>query len=255
MMHILPIKAFNDNYIWCLHNQQQCAIVDPGDAAPVKAFIQQQQLQLTDILITHHHWDHTDGIDELQQSWPQVQISGLESDRVKQINHHVKAGDKLQLSGIDVEFEVMLLPGHTRDHIAFYHPKALFCGDTLFSAGCGRLFEGSPGQMFHSLNQLAALPGDTPVYCTHEYTQSNVDFARAVDPDNQDLQEYAQWVSQQRAQNQPTLPSSIAREKCINPFLRSHTQSVRQSVATRFNKHFDNDVDVFAALRQWKDKF
>jgi len=255
MMHILPIKAFNDNYIWCIRDQQHCAIVDPGDATPVKDYINQHQLILTDILITHHHWDHIDGIDELKDNWPQVKISGLESDRVKQINNKVKAQDKLQLSGLGLEFEVLLLPGHTRDHIAFYHPQALFCGDTLFSAGCGRLSEGSPEQMFTSLQLLAALPDDTPIYCTHEYTQSNIDFALTVDPHNQSLHEYAKWVRQQTAQHLPTLPSSIQKEKLINPFLRSHTQEIRQSLSKKFDRCYDNDVEGFAALRQWKDKF
>lgn len=252
---VFPIKAFNDNYIWCLQNQTHCVVVDPGDAAPVLAYCQDNQLTLSAILITHHHWDHTGGIDGLLAAFPNIPVYGPQNKEIKQINFRLSEGDDVELTKLGVNFSVLEVPGHTLDHIAYYGDIGLFCGDTLFSAGCGRLFEGSPQQMFQSLAKLTALPENTAVYCTHEYTMANIAFAEAVEPTNQALIDYKHWAKQQREQNIPTLPSSIQRELSVNPFLRCDSPELVTNVSQNMGVTLASEQATFASLRSWKDNF
>ncbi len=254
MLHALP--AFSDNYIWTLHNGTHAWVVDPGDAQPVLAWLQAERLQLQGILITHHHADHTGGVPALQQATG-APAYGPVGENLPDGVQRLTAGDHLNV--LDHPFRVLAVPGHTAGHIAFYTEHwdgapLLFCGDTLFSGGCGRLFEGTPAQMLASLDQLAALPDATRVCCTHEYTLSNLRFARAVEPGNTALQRYQAWCEQQRALALPTLPSHMAQERAINPFLRIREPSVRQAVQQQDAAATD-DVSAFAALRRWKDGF
>ncbi|MBU2979718.1 hydroxyacylglutathione hydrolase [Alteromonas sp. C1M14] len=252
---ITPVQAFSDNYIWCLHDDKAVVVVDPGDATPVLAFCKQHNLTLSGILITHHHHDHTGGISQLVSSFPDIPVIGPSGGHIKGITQAVKQGDTITLSPFQCHFDVIEVPGHTLDHLAFYGHGVLFCGDTLFSGGCGRLFEGSPEQMRHSLNALQRLPEQTLVYCAHEYTQANMTFALAVEPNNNALQQHADKVSTLRKHQQITLPSSLAVEKSINPFLRSHLQTVAES-AKEYAGHTLTDEDaIFATIRRWKDEF
>jgi hydroxyacylglutathione hydrolase len=252
---IFPIKAFNDNYIWCLRNQTHCSVVDPGDAAPVLAYCQDNQLTLSAIIITHHHWDHTGGIDALLAAFPDIPVFGPYNKNIKQITVRLSQGDDVELAQLGLKFSVLEVPGHTLDHIAYYGDTGLFCGDTLFSAGCGRLFEGTPQQMFVSLAKLAALPDDTAVYCTHEYTMANIAFAEAVEPNNQALIDYKHWANEQRNNNMPTLPSSIQRELSVNPFLRCNHEELVANVSQNIGAILTSEKATFASLRSWKDNF
>ncbi|MCJ2377736.1 hydroxyacylglutathione hydrolase [Vibrio sp. ZSDZ34] len=252
MLHIKSIPAFDDNYIWLLeNNQQQCAVVDPGDAQPVLAYLEQHQLQLQSILITHHHWDHTDGINTLIEHFPDTMVIGPSSEKIPQITHPVSEGHRIMLFG--EEFLVLDLPGHTLDHIGYVGDGKLFCGDVLFSAGCGRVFEGSQEQMYNSLQKLTLLPEETEVYCTHEYTLGNLAFAMAIEPNNNFLHEYREDANLKRAQGIATIPSSIGVEKRINPFLRTHQPEVMGSVANKATT--DSPLATFIALREWKNEF
>lgn len=252
---VFPIEAFNDNYIWCLHNQTHCAVVDPGDAKPVLDYCQANKLSLSAIIVTHHHWDHTGGIDALLSVFPDIPVYGPQNQEIKQITTRLSESDTIQLSQLDVKFTVLEVPGHTLDHIAYYGDVGLFCGDTLFSAGCGRLFEGSPQQMFDSLAKLTALPRDTAVYCTHEYTLANIAFAEVVEPSNQALISYKEWAQQQREKNTATLPSSIQREMAVNPFLRCSSPELLTNVNQNAGATLASEQAIFAALRSWKDNF
>ncbi|NVK56705.1 MAG: hydroxyacylglutathione hydrolase [Alteromonadaceae bacterium] len=252
---VSPIPAFDDNYIWCLHNEQYAVVVDPGDADPVLAFCEQHHLQLAAILITHHHRDHTGGIGKLTSTVNELPVIGPRGGHITGITKSVAQGDLVKLPLINREFSVLEVPGHTLDHIAFVGHNALFCGDTLFSAGCGRLFEGTPGQMHRSLNKIKRLPASTVIYCTHEYTQANVNFALAVEPDNSALLEYDQWVKDMRSQQLPTLPTLLATQITINPFLRCDITAVKESVIAQANTELSDEIAVFTHLRQWKDNF
>ena len=252
---IVPIQAFNDNYIWCIRNNQHAIVVDPGDAEPVLSYLKSQNLTLSAVLITHHHADHTGGIAKLALANPELPVIGPRGGHIRGITKSVSQGDTVKLPQLPLEFQVLEVPGHTLDHIAFFGHDIVFCGDTLFSAGCGRLFEGSPEQMLHSLNKLKRLPEDTLVFCTHEYTQANVRFALAVDPTNVTLKHYAKWVDEQRVANKPTLPTSLLQQKQINPFLRTHESTIKQAAQTYSNATLQDDVAVFAAIRRWKDEF
>ncbi|WP_416305150.1 hydroxyacylglutathione hydrolase [Neptunicella sp. SCSIO 80796] len=255
MTEVTPIRAFEDNYIWCIRQGKRCAVVDPGDAKPVLAFLQQHQLTLTDILITHHHDDHIGGLSSLKDKFPDAVVYAANRERISHVDHCLSEGDKITLDGLSLQFEVFDVPGHTRDHIAFFGSVGLFCGDTLFSAGCGRLFEGSAEQMFGSLQKLAKLPANTKVYCAHEYTLANLRFASEVEPGNHQLRDYVSQAKQIRIKDQPTLPSTIARELSINPFLRCDQPEVLQRVAQHAGKVLHGEKDTFAALRSWKDQF
>ena len=241
-----------------LHNGRQAVVVDPGDSAPVVQALQQLGVQLQAILVTHHHADHVGGVDALREATGAV-VYGPAREHIPEPLVRLAQGDTVDVLGL--RFAIIDVPGHTAGHIAYYCAEMdgaplLFCGDTLFSGGCGRLFEGTPAQMLHSLDQLAALPGDTRVCCTHEYTLSNLKFARAVEPDNAALLHYSSQCEALRARGEPTLPSRMALERDINPFLR-----VRQPEVARAAQGFDaqvpqdNAVAVLAALRQWKNEF
>jgi hydroxyacylglutathione hydrolase len=256
-MKLIPLPAFQDNYLWLLHDGQRALVVDPGDAQPVLACLQRDGLQLEAILVTHHHPDHIGGVDALREATG-AKVYGPARERIPEPLTRLTEGDSINVLGLD--FGVIDVPGHTSGHIAYYCKSMdgqplLFCGDTLFSGGCGRLFEGTPAQMLASLDKLAALPAETRVCCTHEYTLSNFKFARAVEPGNPDLIHYQQRCEELRARQLPTLPSSIGQEKRINPFLRARLPAVVQAARAHEGATPPDEVAVFAAVRQWKNEF
>lgn len=259
-LKIHPIPAFSDNYIWCLHDERNAVVVDPGDAVPVKAYLAEAGLELKGILITHHHWDHVNGIADLLKQWPDVPVWGPKAEQIPSRTQALKQADRVSLP-FGTELEVIEVPGHTAGHIAYFSPSidglgpVLFSGDTLFSSGCGRLFEGTAEQMHHSLSLLKRLPADTAVFCTHEYTQANLRFAAAVEPDNADIQSRINQVQQLRDNNVPSLPSSIALEMKVNPFLRTDIAAVVNAVSENCGHRPVSDEDTFAKLRSWKDHF
>lgn len=255
-MKLLPLPAFEDNYIWMLHDGKNALVVDPGDAQPVLAALQREGVQLQGILVTHHHGDHTDGVDTLRETCG-APVFGPARENIPKPLTPLRDGDAVDLLGL--RFAVLDVPGHTAGHIAYYAtlPDAdpiLFCGDTLFSAGCGRLFEGTPQQMLASLQRLQSLPAATRVCCAHEYTLSNLRFAQAVEPTNPDLAAYTQHCQALRAQGLPTLPSTLAMERQINPFLRSEQAAVIAQVTCIDPVGVAQD-GCFASLRQWKNSY
>lgn len=254
------IPAFHDNYIWVAQRDSLAVIVDPGDADAVESALEAKNLRLSAILVTHHHWDHTNGLEALVAKHA-VPVYGPAVDlgRIPQITIGLQEGDQVVLDDIGLTLDVIEVPGHTLDHIAYVgtcnDQPLTFCGDTLFSGGCGRLFEGDPATMHDSLQKLTRLPDNTRVFCTHEYTLANLDFACAVEPGNADLITYRAQVETLRARNESTLPSEIRLERKINPFLRCHTEDVRQAAAGRLGRQPRNDTECFAAIRGWKDNF
>ena len=256
MPMITPIPAFNDNYIWAIvhPDTKQMAVVDPGDAAPVLAFLSEHQLTLTHILITHHHFDHTGGIKALIKASDAL-VVGPHNKQIHGLDYTLSEGDTLDIPGLDCHFSIIEVPGHTLDHIAYVSDNELFCGDTLFSGGCGRVFEGTYEQMYHSLKKINMLPDNLSIYCTHEYTLANLKFAASIEPSNKDLQEYTQKVIQLRENNLPSLPSRLSLEQKINPFLRCNEPTVIQAANGNSQQALADPIAVFTALRQMKDNF
>ncbi len=259
MIKIEAIPAYQDNYIWCMYDQhsRQAVVVDPGDAQPVLQMLAARQLVLDAIIITHHHFDHVGGVDDLLAANP-VSVYGPVNDTIPQLTDQLVENDHVELLGLD--FTVFEVPGHTLDHIAFFSTATddqpiLFCGDTLFAGGCGRLFEGDAAMMHHSLSKLAALPAQTRVYCAHEYTLANLDFAIAVEPDNADLQQRIKQDRRTREQSLPTVPSALALEKATNPFLRCDTGSIIDRAQQIKGAECVGAAEVFATIRNWKDNF
>jgi len=262
-VNISPIKAFSDNYIWAITNKAFVALVDPGDANVCIEFLEKNQLILDSILITHHHSDHTGGIKELveycqQKQWS-LTVYGPENENIPHCDVKLNENSHVVLDALNIDFQIIELPGHTAGHIAYFSDvqptPCLFCGDTLFSGGCGRLFEGTPEQMLNSLTKLATLPDDAQMYCTHEYTQANLEFALTVEPNNQDLIHYANKVEELRSKEQPTIPSTILLEKQINPFLRCDKQSIQISAQAFSTETQATIQDTFTTIRRWKDQF
>lgn len=255
---VTAIPIFNDNYIWVILNTQlqEALVVDPGDAAPLLAYLKANQLRLAGIVITHHHPDHIGGVDEVQAAQPKpVPVYGPKTDRIPQVNQPLAHDDTLKIESFGLELRVLFTPGHTRDHLCYYEPNKqwLFCGDTLFSAGCGRLFEGTAQQMYESLATFAPLPDKTKVYCTHEYTLNNLAFAALADPNNETLQMHKDHVAALRAQEKSSLPSTLGLERQINPFLRADSPELAENLAKIRGISPKPGIETFAALRAWKD--
>lgn len=253
-MTILPIRAFHDNYIWCLIDsaESKCLVIDPGQAAPVLGFLQQNQLQLTHILITHHHFDHTDGIQELTHRFEAI-VYGPRHETIPSVQFKVDESDQITI--FNTRFKVLDIPGHTKGHIAYYGAGSVFCGDTLFTAGCGKIFEGTPPQMWDSLQKINSLPSETLIYCGHEYTLSNLKFALEVEPLNSAIQERYENVKSLQAQDKPTVPAPLSLERATNPFLRCQEATLIAAVEKKYAKKLRNSIEVFAHLREWKNNF
>ena len=256
MLHVTGIPAFEDNYIWLLQRPGavRVTVVDPGDAAPVLRHLAAEGLQLDSILVTHHHRDHVGGVAELKAATGAT-VYGPATDRIAECDIALGDGDTVSLPALALRLTVLAVPGHVREHVAFYGDGRLFCGDTLFLAGCGRVFTGTPEQLFQSLQRLTALPAETLVYCTHEYTQSNLRFARTVEPEHVGLHEREQRVLALRSQGHATVPGVLAEELRTNPFLRCHEPALQQAVTRETGVPYEAALACFVALREWKNRF
>ena len=254
MLSVEPIKAFEDNYIWLVTTNEGSIVVDPGESSKIIKLIDENKINLKGIFVTHHHYDHTDGLEDLSRKL-NIDIYGP-SNNINEINKRVKNSDHISILGID--FKIIEVPGHTLDHIAFYSfndgEPILFCGDTLFAGGCGRIFEGTYEQMFESLNKLSSLPKNTKIYCGHEYTLSNLKFAIEADSSNKDLIKEYEQIKRLRNIDCPSLPSTLDRELKVNPFLRYDNYSIINKIKKKFGIS-GNGLDIFTALRKWKDSF
>lgn len=268
MLDVTPIRAFADNYIWMIHGLRdpaRVAVVDPGDAGPVVAALEGKGLTLGAILVTHHHRDHVGGVSELTTRYG-AEVLGPAGETIPARTRSVRGGERMVVEALGVEFEVLDVPGHTLGHIAYWlkpapqavaggRAGALFCGDTLFSAGCGRLFEGTAAQMTRSLSSLRELPRETRVFCGHEYTVNNLRFAIAVEPDNGPAREYLETARRLRSRDEPTLPSTLALELAVNPFLRCDQPAVKSAAERHAGRTLEGEIEVFATIRRWKDGF
>lgn len=253
MLRVSPVPAFADNYIWVLHDSTHALVVDPGDAAPVQAFLAEHQLTLAGVLITHGHIDHIGGVSALRADWPEAPVYGPAD--VACVTQPVGEGESASLPGHGEALTVWATPGHTANHLSYLLPGAVFCGDTLFACGCGRVFDGTPTQLHASLQRLAALPDDTQVYCTHEYTLANQRFARHLEPDNAVLLARCAADEALRAQGLPTVPTTIGLERQSNPFLRVNQSAVRAALAAELGEAPADALAAFTALREWKNRF
>ena len=233
LIHIDPIEAFQDNYIWLIHNDQNSIIVDPGDAGPVISALERKNLNLVAILITHHHADHIGGVMALQEKYPHIKIFAPQKDKYDFVNISLKNGDEINIPELQINYKIIEIPGHTQGHIAYYDKKNLFCGDTLFACGCGKIFDGTHEQMYNSLKKISALPKDTKIYCAHEYTKKNISFALSLDPDDTNLKLRKALVSNIKN----TIPSSLEEELKTNPFLKC------------------TSLEAFKRLRDLKDQY
>jgi len=256
MLSVLTIPAFQDNYLWLIHNGAQAAVVDPGDAAPILSALAENRLALAAILLTHHHADHVGGVPRLLQH-AQVPVFGPRGENIPHVTEPLGEGDRVTVPGLGLQCEVYDVPGHTRGHIAYYakDPGWLFCGDTLFAGGCGRLFEGTPEQMTTSLDKLAALPDQTQIFCAHEYTLSNLRFANEVEPLNMALKARIEREQARRHQGQPTVPSTMIVERETNPFLRFREPQIADRLISAGHLSSREPIAVFAALREWKNSY
>ncbi|MET0066134.1 MAG: hydroxyacylglutathione hydrolase [Candidatus Thiodiazotropha sp.] len=256
MLEIQPLRAFDDNYIWVLSNpgSSQVVVVDPGDETPVLDWLKQTSSQLSAVLLTHHHYDHVGGVPELVQAFPGIPVFGPSKEKIRGLTHPLRETDRPEISGLDADLRVLDVPGHTAGHIAYFGEGSLFCGDTLFAAGCGRVFDGTFEQLSRSLLRIADLPTDTQVYCAHEYTLDNLGFARWVEPDNPDIAARLDNERALREEGRPTVPSRLATELQTNPFLRTRNPAVVASAELKAGRKLATPADVFTTLREWKDR-
>jgi len=254
MLKVEPIKAFSDNYIWLVTTNQGSIVVDPGESSKICKLLNENSIDLKGILITHHHFDHTDGISDILKI-KNIEVYGP-SNNINTISKRLKGGDSINIIGIN--FKVIEVPGHTLDHIAFHaiyeNFSILFCGDTLFCGGCGRVFEGTYEQMHNSLKKISTLPINTKIYCGHEYTESNLFFATEVEPENKKLTDFYNEIKLKRQKDEVSLPTTLQKELDINPFLRCNKKNIQTNISEKFNIK-QNEADVFAAIRKWKDNF
>jgi hydroxyacylglutathione hydrolase len=251
---VVALRAFSDNYIWTLRDARHAIVVDPGDAKPVLAYLSAENLELAAIIITHHHADHIGGVPQLIAGRT-IPVYGPQDPRVPDATRRLADGESITLPHFGIPLTVMEVPGHTSSHIAYYGDGMLFCGDTLFAAGCGRLFEGTPAQMHDSLGKFMRLPDSTRVYCAHEYTLANIRFAKAAEPDNRALIEWESRAQALRQKDLPTVPSTIALERATNPFVRCGEAGVIASASRHAGKPLADPVSVLAAIREWKNSF
>jgi hydroxyacylglutathione hydrolase len=261
MLKIIPLSAYSDNYIWVLHKQNTnyCAFVDPGDAEVCIKYLQQSKAKLCAILITHAHKDHTDGVKELihycqLNRWP-INVYYPKNEPIEGGDIEVSEPNHITIEPLEVTFDILDIPGHTLGHVAYVNEQMLFCGDTLFSGGCGRIFSGTAQQLKTSLDKLSALPSELEVYPAHEYTQENLRFAITIEPQNVDLLKYSEYVNNLRSNKKITLPTTLIKERLINPFLRCEHQEIKTSLERHFNTKFDSAMSIFTALRKYKDFF
>jgi hydroxyacylglutathione hydrolase len=256
MPDIHGIPAFDDNYVWCLNARGEvlATVIDPGDEEPVLRYLDEQGLALAAILVTHKHGDHTGGIAALKAVFPEAVVYGPANEPIPLREQALGDGDRVRPPGLDTGFVVMDVPGHTEGHIAYLADGLLFCGDTLFAGGCGRVFSGTHEQLYHSLRRLACLPADTRVFCAHEYTQANLGFARWVEPDNAALLQRSREVDELRAAGQPTVPSLLSEELATNPFMRTAQKAVVDAASSWAGRALLTGEEVFTAVRAWKDR-
>ena len=257
MSTIFGIKALKDNYIWAIHGSDntQVVVVDPGEAKPVLDYLAQSTCTLAGILLTHHHWDHTNGVNELLQHFPTIPVYSSKIDKVPGATHLIQEGDQIVLAGLLYPVSVIAIPGHTLGHVAYLYGNHLFCGDTLFSCGCGRIFEGTPTQMFYSLQKLKQLPLDTLIYCGHEYTLANIAFAQTIEPTNHLLEQRKHTVKNLRDKQLPSLPVTLDIELQTNPFLRCAEPHIISSAQHHATSKLTTPLEIFTHLREWKNLF